>query len=177
MDRRFFEKFHFVGQLQLRRKRRCIARNCETKNGRLLRYSDLHLRRREAGFGRRHAALGKGGSSLPNSRDVKALTLKSIKNQLRNMGGFTWAGYDEAANWCLDNNYNLDEALTWEDTSIQNEDRFENWETKSRILAAMGKKDESDKALATAMSKATAIQLYSYARGIQRSGDAKRAFE
>ena len=109
--------------------------------------------------------------------DVKTLTLKSIKNQLRNTGGFTWAGYDEAANWCLDNNYNLDEALTWEETSIQNEDRFENWETKSRILAAMGKKDESAKALATAMGKASAIQLYSYARGIQRGGDAQRAFE
>jgi tetratricopeptide (TPR) repeat protein len=111
------------------------------------------------------------------SVDVKALTLKSIKNQLRNTGGFTWAGYDEAANWCLDNNYNLEEALNWEEISIQNEDRFENWETKSRILAAMGKKDESEKALATAMEKASAIQLYTYARGIQRGGDAKRAFE
>jgi len=40
------------------------------------------------------------------------------------------AGFDEAAQWCLDNNYNLEEALKWEDTSIQNEDRFENWETK-----------------------------------------------
>ena len=33
------------------------------------------------------------------SFDVKAITLKSIHNQLRNVGGFTWAGYDEAANW------------------------------------------------------------------------------
>ena len=111
------------------------------------------------------------------SVDVKAITLKSIKNQLRSTGGFTWAGYDEAANWCLDNNYNLEEALTWEETSIQNEDRFENWETKSRILTAMGKPDEAAKALAIAMQKATAIQLYTYARGIQRGGDAKRAFE
>jgi Protein of unknown function (DUF2911) len=109
--------------------------------------------------------------------DVKAITLKSIKNQLRSVGGFTWAGYDEAAQWCLDNNYNLEEALKWEDTSIDNESRFENWETKSRILAAMGKTDEAQKAMATAMQKATAIQLYSYARGLQRAGDAKRAFE
>src|SRR5271167_1610523 len=79
--------------------------------------------------------------------DVKALTLKSIHNQLRSVGGFTWAGYDEAAQWCLDNNYNLEEALKWEDTSIDNESRFENWETKSRILAAMGKTDESQKAM------------------------------
>jgi hypothetical protein len=111
------------------------------------------------------------------SVDVKAVVLKSIKNELRNVGGFTWAGYDEAAQWCLDNNYELEQALKWEDTSIQNEDRFENWETKSRIYDAMGKKDEAAKALSTALDKATAIQLYVYARGLQRQGNAKRAFE
>jgi len=109
--------------------------------------------------------------------DVKAVMLKSIRNQLRGVGGFTWAGYDEAANWCLDNNYNLDEALKWEDTSIQNEPRFENWETKSRILSAMGNKEGGDKAMTTALSRADATQLYVYARGLQRSGDVKRAFE
>jgi hypothetical protein len=109
--------------------------------------------------------------------DVKAVVLRSIKNELRSVGGFTWAGYDEAANWCLDNNYELEQAVKWEDTSIQNEERFENWETKSRVLAAMGKKDESDKALAHALDKATAVQLYVYARGLQRQGNAKRAFE
>lgn len=111
------------------------------------------------------------------SVDVKAVVLRSIKNELRNVGGFTWAGYDEAAQWCLDNNYNLEEALKWEETSIQNEERFENWETKSRILEAMGRKDDASKALSTAMDKANAIQLYSYARGLQRQGNAKRAFE
>jgi len=109
--------------------------------------------------------------------DIKAVVLRSIKNELRNVGGFTWAGYDEAAQWCLDNNYNLEEALKWEDTSIQNEERFENWETKSRILDAMGRKDESAKALSTALDKANAIQLYVYARSLQRQGNTKRAFE
>ncbi len=103
--------------------------------------------------------------------------LKNIKNELRSVGGFTWAGFDEAAQWCLDNNYNLEEALKWEDTSIQNEERFENLETKSRILDAMGRKEESAKVLSKAFDKATAIQLYTYARGLQRSGNAKRAFE
>jgi len=109
--------------------------------------------------------------------DVKAVVLRSIKNELRSVGGFTWAGYDEAAQWCLDNNYELEQALKWEDTSIQNEDRFENWETKSRIYDAMGRKDDATKALSTALDKATAIQLYVYARGLQRQGNAKRAFE
>ena len=111
------------------------------------------------------------------SVDVRAVVLRSIKNELRSVGGFTWAGYDEAAQWCLDNNYNLEEALKWEGTSIQNEERFENWETKSRILDAMGRKDDAAKALATAIEKANAVQLYVYARGLQRQGNAKRAFE
>jgi tetratricopeptide (TPR) repeat protein len=111
------------------------------------------------------------------SVDVKSIVLRSIQNQLRSVGGFTWAGYDEAANWCLDNNYNLEEALKWEDTSIQNEDRFENYETKSRIFDAVGRKEESAKALSTAFDKANAVQLYTYARGLQRQGNAERAFE
>ncbi len=76
------------------------------------------------------------------SVDVKAIVLKSIRNQLRSVGGFTWGGYDEAAVWCLDNNYNLEEALKWENISIQNEERFENLETKSRILDAMSNKEK-----------------------------------
>src|SRR5215475_3725996 len=109
--------------------------------------------------------------------DVKAVTFKSIQNQLRSVGGFTWMGYDEAAQWCLDNNYQLEQALKWENTSIQNEERFENLETKSRIQAAMGQKDEAAKTLDAALERAGAQQLYVYARGLQRSGNSARAFE
>jgi tetratricopeptide (TPR) repeat protein len=101
------------------------------------------------------------------SVDVKAITERSIRNQLRNTGGFTWAGYDEAAMWCLDGNCSLDQALKWEDTSIQNEERFENLLTKSRILEAMGKKQEADATQAKALEKATGLQLHVYGRGLQ----------
>jgi hypothetical protein len=111
------------------------------------------------------------------SVDTNALVERSIRNQLRNTGGFTWAGYDEAANWNLDNNYKLEEALKWEDTSIQNEERFENLETKSRILDATGKKEEAAATLTKALAKADAIQLYVYARGLQRQKQQDKAFE
>jgi tetratricopeptide (TPR) repeat protein len=109
--------------------------------------------------------------------DTNAITDRSIANQLRNVGGFSWAGYDEAANWNLDNNYKLDEALKWEDTSLQNEERFENLETKSRILDATGKKQEAAATLTLALDKANAIQLYVYARGLQRQKQQDKAFE
>jgi tetratricopeptide (TPR) repeat protein len=109
--------------------------------------------------------------------DTNAIVERSIANQLRNTGGFTWAGYDEAANWNLDNNYKLDEALKWEDTSLQNEERFENLETKSRILDAQGKKQEAATTLTLALDKANAVQLYVYARGLQRQKQQDKAFE
>jgi len=52
------------------------------------------------------------------SADVNAIVLQSIKNQLRSVGGFSWAGYDEAALWVLDTGENLDQAMQWEDRSI-----------------------------------------------------------
>ncbi|MDP9340088.1 MAG: DUF2911 domain-containing protein [Acidobacteriota bacterium] len=120
---------------------------------------------------------GKVAAPFHISVDVNSITERSIRNQLRSVGGFTWAGYDEAANWSLDNNYKLEDGLKWEDTSIQNEERFENLETKSRILDAMGKKQEAGATLASAMDKANAIQLYVYARGLQRKKQQDKAFE
>lgn len=110
------------------------------------------------------------------SVDVNALVLRSIHNQLRNTGGFTWAGYDEAANWCLDNNYNLEEALKWEDTSIQSEERFENLLTKSQILGAVRKKQEAESTQTRAFEKATGIQLHAYGRGLQIQNKPDEAF-
>lgn len=101
------------------------------------------------------------------SVDVKAITERSIRNQLRNTGGFTWSGYDEAAMWCLDGNCSLEQALKWEDTSIQAEERFENLLTKSQILEAMGKKQEADAIHAKALEKASGLQLHVYGRGLQ----------
>jgi Protein of unknown function (DUF2911) len=110
------------------------------------------------------------------SADVKGTTLRSIKNQLRNTGGFTWAGYDEAANWLLDNNYELEQALKWEDSSIQNEDRFENNLNKSEILAAMGKKPEAEAAKKKAFEVANGIQLHIYGRGLQMQNKQEEGF-
>jgi tetratricopeptide (TPR) repeat protein len=101
------------------------------------------------------------------SVDVNAIVYRSIQNQLRNTGGFTWAGYDEAANWLLDTNENLDQALKWEDRSILAEERFENDLNKSDILAAMGKKEEAAALKAKAFDLASGIQLHAYGRGLQ----------
>src|ERR1700738_1344949 len=45
------------------------------------------------------------------SADVNAIVLRGMQNQLRKAGGFTWAGFDEAANWLLDTHSNLDQDM------------------------------------------------------------------
>jgi len=67
--------------------------------------------------------------------DVKAIALRSIKNQLRNTGGFHGPVMTKLRT-ALDTTTSSNRALKWEDPSIQNEDRFENNLNKSEILAA-----------------------------------------
>jgi tetratricopeptide (TPR) repeat protein len=101
------------------------------------------------------------------SVDVNAIVLRSIQNQLRNTGGFSWAGYDEAANWVLDTNSNLDQAMKWADRSIVAEERFDNLLTKSQILEAQAKKPEAAALKAKAFDVASGFQLHAYGRGLQ----------
>lgn len=101
------------------------------------------------------------------SVDVKATTLRSIHDQLRGLKGFGWEAQDEAARWCLDNNYNLEQALQWTDRSIQSEERFDNLMTKSEILSTLGRKQEAQAAKNKAIDIASGFQLHAYGRGLQ----------
>ncbi len=102
---------------------------------------------------------------------VTDLTLASIRDQLRTVPGFTWQGYDEAANFCLEHKTNYDEALKWVDSSLQSEERFENLQTKSQILAALGKTAESAALEEKAIEKGSVLQLHTYARQQMLKGD------
>jgi tetratricopeptide (TPR) repeat protein len=61
--------------------------------------------------------------------------------------------------------------------SIGAEERFENLETKSKLLRAQGHPEEADKVFARAIEKADPIQLYVYGRGLQREGNLQEALK
>jgi len=100
----------------------------------------------------------------------------SLDNQLRGLSQYTWDAWDDAATYMVDNKMDLNEALKYEDKSIQNEERFENLMTKSRILDAMGQKDQATVARNKALGMANAQQLYGYARQLQRQKKQEDAF-
>jgi len=109
--------------------------------------------------------------------NTNELVQASLKNQLRGLAQYTWMGGDEAANFLLASKVGLDEALRYEDLSLQNEVRFDNLMTKSQILDAMGKKDEATTTRNEALAKANALQMHGYARGLQAQGKQAEAFE
>jgi hypothetical protein len=104
--------------------------------------------------------------------NVNDLVTASIHRQMHGLNQYYWEGWDDAAGYFLANKINLDEALKDEDLSIQAEERYDNLMNKSKILDAMGKKQDADVLRTKALDKANALQLYIYGRQLQ--GDKKQ---
>jgi tetratricopeptide (TPR) repeat protein len=100
--------------------------------------------------------------------DVNTVAEASLKRQLRNLIGYSWQAWDDAAEWLLDNKHDLETGLKWADQSIQSAPpQFHNQQTKARILTALGRNDEASKAMQAALQVAGPIQMYNYARQLQ----------
>ncbi|MGA2812991.1 MAG: DUF2911 domain-containing protein [Candidatus Acidiferrum sp.] len=110
------------------------------------------------------------------SVDVHSLVEASLKKQLRNLSQYTWMSWDDAANYFLTEKINYDEALKYADKSIENEDRFENQLTKSKILTALNRPEEAAVALRKALELASPLQIHVYARGLQAEKRNEEAF-
>src|SRR5215510_11195514 len=104
-------------------------------------------------------------------------TLQNIRAQMKGAGQFAWQALDQAAQFCLTNKVDLDEALRWADASIQNEERFENLSTKADILKALNKQDEAKTTWNKALEKAEGPQLYTYGRQLQNQKKGAEAIE
>jgi len=81
----------------------------------------------------------------------------------------------EAAQWCLDNNYNLEEALNGKTLPFKMKTASKIGETKSPSWTRWAERRRL-KSSGTALNKASAISLFLCARPAT-SGNAKRAFE
>lgn len=97
----------------------------------------------------------------------KDAVFQNVRNQLRNLPQYTWMGWDDAAKFCLETKTNSDECLRWADRSVQLEERFDNLMTRSQALTALGRADDATAAKNKALEKASAQQLYNYARQLQ----------
>ncbi|PKV51401.1 Protein of unknown function (DUF2911) [Aquimarina sp. MAR_2010_214] len=51
--------------------------------------------------------------------DMNKTVIESFRHELRGINTYRWQAWNDAANWCLKNNTNLEEALAWVNRSIE----------------------------------------------------------
>jgi hypothetical protein len=113
------------------------------------------------------------------SVDVHEVVQASLKKQLRNLSQYTWMSWDNAANYLLTEKVDLDDALTYANKAVENEDRYDTEMTKSQVLKALNRKDEASAAEKKALDVAGPLQLHQYARqllGEKRNEEAYAIF-
>ncbi len=96
--------------------------------------------------------------------------LASFRNELRNSKGFRWEAWNEAANWALQRNVDLEEALMWADTATSanfgGSQSFPAYATKAGILSKLGRNDEAAAVMKKAMPIGTMNDIHQYGRSL-----------
>lgn len=85
--------------------------------------------------------------------DVHTLVLASFREQLQTKAGWSWQGWNEAANYCLVNDVNHQEALGWATRSAFMNPTPQNLITKARLTGKV--KSEGDEAKASTVALET----------------------
>ena len=73
-------------------------------------------------------------ATFPITVDTKAVTVASLKGQLRGLARFSWQPWNNAAAWCIKAECGADQALAWTDESIKVQPTFANLTTKAKLI-------------------------------------------
>ncbi|MFY9550414.1 MAG: DUF2911 domain-containing protein [Thermoanaerobaculia bacterium] len=108
---------------------------------------------------------------FPITVDTKAVVMDSLKKQLRGLPRFGWQAWNQAAQWALQHDADLDQALKWADQSVTTQQSFANLRTKAAILEKKGDTKAAEDLRARAMKIATEADINNY--GYQLLGQKK----
>ncbi|MDT7831764.1 DUF2911 domain-containing protein [Flavobacteriaceae bacterium S356] len=109
--------------------------------------------------------------------DITAIVVDNMRAELKGIPGFGWRGHMQAANFCLQNNINLEEAMVWIDKSIASSKGFSNLQVKAGLLAKKGKITEAEKIMEEAIPTGNPYQLNQYGYVLLNMGKTKKAIE
>lgn len=113
--------------------------------------------------------------------DLIKTQLAIFRNELRNRAGFTWQTWDQAAQWALANNTNLDEALLWADSAtgrtFGGNQFFQPHVTKALLLEKMGRAREAEEIMNRALPLANMVEMHQYGRRLIAQKKNKEALE
>ncbi len=107
--------------------------------------------------------------------------LASFRNELRTERGFHYLSWQQAAQWCLQRNVNLEQALQWADSAsgptFGGDRVFQTRATKAQILEKLGRTEEAMAIMKAALPQASMQELHAYGRSLLTQKKAKEALE
>jgi Flp pilus assembly protein TadD len=113
--------------------------------------------------------------------DMPSLYIDNLRKELRGAAGFNWQDWDAAAQYCLRQNKNLEEALAWSDYSIATpgvgQANFTTYSTKAQILEKLSRATEANAVMAKAIAlpTASALEIHQYGRRLLAQGQSQDA--
>jgi len=109
----------------------------------------------------------------------EALQIAAFKNDFRTTSSYY--DYITAANWCLRNNVELEQALAWIDRGtyfrIMGEKNFRTLSTRATVLFALNRDDEAKKVMQEALPMGTVSDIHFYGRQLLRENEVDEAFK
>ncbi len=113
--------------------------------------------------------------------DVVNGVINSMREELKGDRGFSSLAWQQAANYCLQHNTNLEEALTWAEGAISmpylGEKKFGTLSTKAAVLTKLGRQSEADAVMREALPLGQMMEVHGYARQLLGEKKPKEALE
>lgn len=117
---------------------------------------------------------------VPNVND---LYVAKMREDLRSSPGFDYQNWVNAAQFCVQNKVNLDEALVWAETGVSlpfiGQENFNSLQTKAAVLMALNRESEANAVMDKAIKHptATVAAIHQYGRSLLNSGKKEKALE
>lgn len=113
--------------------------------------------------------------------DMATLYIANLRDELRGAAGFNWQNWNAAAQYCLRQDRNLDEALKWAEYASSNpfigQANFATLSTKAQILDKLSRPAEAAAVMTTALDlpNAQPVEIHQYGRRLLAQGKSKDA--
>lgn len=113
--------------------------------------------------------------------DLVKTQLELFRKELQSDKGFSWQSWQTAAQWSVDHNTNLEEALRWAELSLDprvgGERNFTSLSTRAQVLNKLNRGAEALEVMREAMPMGNMTQLHQYGRSLLIQKQSKEALE
>lgn len=115
--------------------------------------------------------------------DYNNLQVESFRRELRSEKGFNpgWQSFNQAAQFCLLNNVNLEEGFQWAESALSSpfigQKNFVTLSTKAQYLQKMNREAEAQALMKEGLALGTVQEVHAYGRQLLQQKKGKEAFD